>query len=158
MPSVLNDHLVSAEDIAEVLPSWQGIPVPLNHPMNDYGEPISANSPAVLAHTIGRFFNPRIEGDRLIGEVWLDTAKCERLGGEALATLRRMEAGEKIEISTAFYAKDLATQGLYKGARYIGQRVQLRPDHVALLPNSVGACSIAHGCGVHALHAHCAHL
>ena len=103
----------------------------------------------------GRFFNPRLDGDRLIGEVWLSVAKCEKLGGEALEILRRIEAGEKIEISTAFYAQDRAIQGLHKGARYIGQHVHLRPDHVALLPNSVGACSIAAGCGVNALHASC---
>ena len=55
---VLNDHLVSAEDIAEVLPSFQGIPIPLNHPMNHWGEPISANSPEVLAQTVRALLQP----------------------------------------------------------------------------------------------------
>ena len=152
---VLNQHLVAAEDIAEVLPSWQGLPVPLNHPMNDYGDPISANSPEVLETIVGRFFHPRFESEKLSGEVWLHTERCARFGGDALDMLQRIEAGTKMEISTAFYAKTLARQGLYKGTQYIGQLVQLRPDHVALLPNSIGACSLEHGCGVHALHAHC---
>src|SRR5690606_20175922 len=40
-----------------------------------------------------------------------------------------------------------AVVGELNGKPYTAKQVNLRPDHVALLPGEVGACSIADGCG-----------
>jgi hypothetical protein len=40
-------------------------------------------------------------------------------------------------------------KGTYKGAAYDGKWTSIDPDHLALLPESVGACSIEMGCGTH---------
>ncbi len=153
LEGVLNEYLIPLEEIAAVVQSWQGVPVPINHPTNQYGDHISANAPAVLEQCIGRFFHPRLDGSRLIGEVWIDIDKCERLGEEALECLRRLEAGESLECSTAFWSETTMEPGVFNTTPYIGVHRQVRPDHLALLPHGVGACSIADGCGVRACQA-----
>jgi hypothetical protein len=142
---VLNSYLVPAEEIAAFVESWNGIPLPIGHPRNRYGDSVSANSPAMIEASVGRFFNARMDGNRLVGELWLDIEKCESLGGDAQECLRRLEAGERLEVSTAFWAEDINVQGIFNGSRYVGIRTKLRPDHLALLPNDVGACSWGDG-------------
>lgn len=144
---VLNDYFVPAEEISAFVESWNGIPLPVNHPTNARGEYISANSPIVIEQSIGRFFNARMDGNRLVGELWIDVEKCNRLGGDAAECLRRLEAGERLEVSTAFWSEDIQVQGVYNGSRYVGIHTKLRPDHLALLPHTIGACDWHMGCG-----------
>ena len=152
---VLNQFYVPAAEIAAFVQSWDGLAVPIHHPTNAYGEPVSVNSPTQLAQSIGRFFNARWDGERLTGEVWLNVDKCERLGGEAMEVLQRIEAGEPMECSTAFYAETDQTPGTWNNMAYLGTHRHLRPDHLAILPNAIGACSLEHGCGLRALHCAC---
>lgn len=144
---VVNGELVTAEELSAFVAAWNGRPVPLRHPQDANG-PISANSPSVIeGSVVGQVFNMAMDGDRLRGELWLDVAKCERLGGDALATLRRLERGEVVEVSTAYFCDIETTAGEFKGQAYTGIQRNLRPDHVALLPDEIGACSVADGCG-----------
>lgn len=146
--AVLNEYFVPAEEIAAFVDAWNGIPLPIGHPRNAYGEYISAQSPALLSQSIGQFFHARMDGTRLIGEVWLDMEKCHRLGGDAVECVRRILVGEPLEVSTAFFPETDMVSGTYQGQPYQGIHRHLRPDHLALLPDSVGACSVAMGCGV----------
>jgi len=145
---VVNGELITAEELSAFAQAWDGRPVPLRHPLANDGTPISANSPGVIeGQVVGQIFNMRADGDRLVGEMWLDVAKCERLGGDALATLRRLEAGEVVEVSTGYFCEIEQTPGVFNGQEYTGIQRNLRPDHVALLPDEIGACSVADGCG-----------
>lgn len=146
---VVNGELVTADELTAFAAAWNGRPVPLRHPQDAAGQFISANSPEVIAASvIGQVFEMHVEGDRLLGEMWLDVEKCERLGGDALRALQRLEAGEVIEVSTAYFCDQESAEGVFDGKRYAAVQHHLRPDHVALLPDEVGACSIADGCGV----------
>ena len=150
---VLNQFLVPEEEIAAFVHAWDGLAVPLGHPTNDYGDYISVNSPELLEKSLGRFFHARMDGHKLLGELWLDIAKCEMSGGDAIECLRRLEAGENLEVSTAFYSEAIMDHGIYNGVQYTGIHRHLRPDHLALLPNDIGACSWADGCGAPRAHA-----
>ena len=151
--AVLNEYFIPAEEIAACLPSWSDLPLPIGHPQNDYGEYISGKSPAMVAQSVGRFFAPAMDGPRLVGEAWLDIEKCQRLGGDAAEVLRRVEANEIVEVSTAFYPHTALQQGLFNGTAYRGVHRNLRPDHLALLPNGIGACHAGMGCGIRAAQA-----
>jgi hypothetical protein len=145
---VVNGELVTVDELAAFAAAWNGRPVPLRHPQDAAGQFVSANSPEVIeASVIGQVFEMHVEGDRLLGEVWLDVEKCERLGGDALRALQRLEAGGVIEVSTAYFCDFEPTNGVFNGRQYTAVQRNLRPDHVALLPDEVGACSIADGCG-----------
>jgi hypothetical protein len=144
---VLNDYLVPAEEISRFVDAWNGIPLPLGHPrVNDLA--VSANTPEYVEQSLGRFWNARFEHDRLQGELWVDVERCTRLGGDALAVLERLRAGQPLEVSTAYWAYPPDdTAGIHNGRAYIGIHRNLRPDHLALLPNDVGACCWSDGCG-----------
>jgi 2'-5' RNA ligase len=144
---VVNGELVTADELSAFVAAWNGRPVPLRHPQDASG-PISANSPSVIEGcVVGQVFKMAMDGDRLRGEMWLDVAKCERLGGDALTTLQRLEQGEVVEVSTAYFCDIEQAAGEFKGQAYTGIQRNLRPDHVALLPDEIGACSVAKGCG-----------
>ena len=147
MEEVLNGEFCPADEIGRYIDSWNGIPLPLDHPM-DRGMPISANQPHLIqTRSLGRFFNARFDGRRLHGELWIDIEKANSLGGDALTVLQRLENGEPLEVSTAYFRDLEPGEGEYGGQPYNGIQRNLRPDHLALLPNGVGAASWEHGAG-----------
>ena len=95
------------------------MPLPIGHPQNEYGDYMSGKSPAMVAQSVGRFFSPTMDGARLVGEAWLDIEKCQRLGGDAAEVLRRVEANEIVEVSTAFLPQRMQ-QGVFNGTPYWG--------------------------------------
>lgn len=144
---VLNGELVPTDEIGKFPEAWNGIPVPLGHP-TQRGAFISANSPEIVeSQCVGRFWNARMDGDKLIGELWLDIEKAKGMGGDALKALERLENGEPTEVSTAYFRELEANRGTFNGEGYVGIARNLRPDHVALLLNQPGACSWKDGCG-----------
>lgn len=145
---VVNGFLVEPEELSHFADAWNGRPIPIRHPKQD-GEYISANLPEVIERqVVGQFFNAHIaDGEKLAGELWLDIAKCEALGGDALATLHRLQAGKPVEVSTAYFCDVNPSIGNHNGQTYTGIQRNLRPDHLALLPDEIGACSWKDGCG-----------
>jgi len=146
---VLNGELVPAAELADFAERWNGRPVPIRHPRDAAGNYIIANDPQVVeSSVVGSFYNTEFTNDRLRGEMWLDVAKIERLGGDALDVLSRLEAGETIEVSTGYFALQVDDDaGIFNGQPYSAIQRNLVPDHIALLPDEIGACSVAHGCG-----------
>lgn len=142
---VLNGYLVPNEEIEKFVTAWEGVPVPVHHPQIN-GQHVSANIPQVLAaRRVGRFHNVRAEGGKLKGEIWIDVNRANDKGFADV--IQAFEAGELMEVSTAYFADTDPQQGIFNGKRYAGIHRNLRPDHLALLPGDTGACSIADGCG-----------
>jgi hypothetical protein len=152
---VLNGGLVLNEAI--VPEDWNHVPVCVNHPADTTGMAVSARSPDVLSTCgMGHVFHARrgqgLRGGHavvsLVGDLWINLADAQRCGGEALQAVQMLEAQHSLEVSTAFYP-DVATQaGVFHGSQYTEVYTRLRPDHLALLPNAVGACSWDNGgCG-----------
>lgn len=129
---------------------WNGMPLTLQHPMDDRGQPTSANEPKVLERIkIGRGFNARWDaGTRKVRiDGWLDEAKLASVSPKLLA---RISAGEAIEVSTGVFTTEDGKPGEWNGEKFIATAHRLRGDHIALLPDGVGACSLADGCGIRA--------
>jgi hypothetical protein len=144
---VVNGELATAAEFGAFPEMWDGRPVVIGHP-KEGGHYISANSPTILQQTgVGYLFNTTLVGNALKSELWLDTAKMRTLGGKALTALTMLEAGEPLEVSTGYYSLLLPTPGTYDGVNYVGQQLDFKPDHLALLPGEIGACSWASGCG-----------
>lgn len=145
---VLNGALLTREEFGAFPAAWDGRPVPVLHP-EDSGEPISANSPRVLERTIGKLFQTHVEGDKLKAEAWIDVQKAQALGfGPMLETLEAGTPG--MEVSTGYFSDSEPAEGEFNGRPYTEIHRNIRPDHLALLPGEIGACSWADGCGVRA--------
>jgi hypothetical protein len=148
---VLNGGYVPGDEIRAC--HWDGIPLVINHPLAADGTPISANSPDVPP--VGRVFRTQYSAlqaqghtlTRAQAELWLDVAQVEALGGEALQAMQMLETQTPLEVSTAFFSDAEPTRGSFLGVRYNEIHHNLRADHLALLPNSIGACNWQNGCG-----------
>lgn len=127
--------------------SWNGIPLPVMHP-KDGDNYVSANSPQIIdEQSVGRLFNVKYEADkvRLVGELWIDVLKAQKISP---AVLDAAQQGNKLEVSTSMYSAGDGTAGEWHGEAYLESLVEFRPDHLALLPGAVGACSVDDGCGM----------
>lgn len=142
---VLNDALILSEEFGAFPDAWNGIPVPVLHP-EEHGQSISANRPDIVdRNTIGRVYNTHVDGKKLKAELWINKKKAEKLGhGDVVKAL---EAGFVMEVSTGYFAEDEAKEGEYNGRPYNHIHRGIRPDHLALLPTQIGACSVKDGCG-----------
>lgn len=126
---------------------WEGKPVTIGHPIED-GQWESAGTLAQQQKRgIGTFQNARFSAGKLKGEVWIDIALAEtkELGREIL---RRLENQQMIEVSTGYWATVAKQSGSFNNVSYNSVQLDLTPDHLALLPNAVGKCSLQDGCGI----------
>ncbi len=144
---VLNGEFVPADEVAKYADAWNGRPVPLGHPKQG-GQAISANSMDLWDEAPAMFWGATVDGDALKGEIWVDIAKAEKVGGQATQLLQRLRNNEAIDVSTGYFRDFIESPGTHDGKAYTGIARNLRPDHIAILLNETGACSWADGCGV----------
>lgn len=142
---VLNGVFYSKEEIKTFSQSWNGVPVPVAHPKKS-GIHVSANSPEFEETVnIGKFFNVNYSEGKLKGEIWINIEKATRLGFEDI--INHFDNGEMMEVSTGLFSETEKQPGIYNNNAYDFVAKNIRPDHLALLPNETGACSIEDGCG-----------
>lgn len=148
---MLRETVVNGAFVArnELKPNeWNGVPVTIHHPQDDNGNFISAASDEILdQYGVGVIQNAALEGDKLRAEACIDVERCEELAPGLVAALL---ASEPCDVSTGYFAKSTKRAGVYGAKKYETTHHNLRPDHLALLPGDVGACSWADGCGVRA--------
>lgn len=151
LPSVLltegvhNGFYYPPSELAKHPSAWSGRPIPIQHPLSD-GNPVTCNSPDLLLGdgSVGYTFNTRYEDGKLKGELWIDKQKISKVDPH---TFRHLQAGLPIEISTGLWSDEEESPGVWNGEEYTAVIKGMKPDHVAILPGAVGACSWADGCG-----------
>jgi hypothetical protein len=135
----------SIAELGKFPESWNGIPVVIYHPEED-GLAVSANSPDVIDKmTVGRVYNTSVEGKKLKAEVWLDEDKLNNVSSK---TLDEINDTKEVEVSLGMFTENEDAEGEYEGEVYTKIAHNHRPDHLAILPDQVGACSCADGCGL----------
>lgn len=149
VPGVLNGDLVTIESVANTYQAWNGRPVVVDHPYSINGQSISANDPTVLSQSgIGYVWNADIDEGKLRVQVWIDVDKARKIGGDAQRVLDMVKNGEPLEVSTGYWASLRPMQGVYNGESYSAITELIIPDHLAMLPNAIGACNWGDGCGI----------
>jgi len=153
---VLNGDYLDYSEIQSSVTGWNGRPITAppepdasGHPRDD-GEFVSANSPDVREEmTIGEVLAVHADDDEraLKGEAWLSIESAKAVGDLAVETLRRIARGEQVEVSTGYFRRLTQSSGTHNGEEYENTQHDLMPDHLAMLPNEVGACSWEDGCG-----------
>lgn len=142
-------ELVLAAELQTAPGGWNGEPVTWDHPVVA-GKRVSANVPTVLeSYQVGQIFNAHVEDKKLKMEAWIDVQRAAEMGGEALALLERIKAGDAIEVSVGAFVVAEARTGIHtNGKRYSAVWTEIVPDHLAMLPaGATGACSNEMGCG-----------
>lgn len=136
-------------DILEAyVETWNGIPLPVSHPVATDGTPLSANDPKIQQQqNVGRLYGVYYDSPnrQIRGEIWIDADKANRVCPDLVSLIR---TGGRLEVSTGMYFITDNTPGEWNGEQHIGTVIDMRPDHLALLLSGEGACSWADGCGV----------
>lgn len=154
--------LYPAAESAKNPAAWDGMPLVYWHPVKD-GRHVSAlANPDVLAsHGVGELRNTAYNHNSgLESEAWFDVERV-RAADRRFGTrvLNQLEAGQPIEVSTGLFTDNEPAprnavfngrdrQGRPFSTPYTWVARNYRPDHLAVLPDQRGACSIDHGCGI----------
>lgn len=137
--------LYVAEELRASAQLWNGRPIVVYHPMLN-GRGVSAADPIIVnQQKIGTVFNARFAGSRLIAEAWIDQERVQHVDNRVLQTILN---DQQMEISTGLYFAVDGEGGTWNGEAYHAIARNYQPDHLAILPDLVGACSIADGCGL----------
>lgn len=134
-------------EVANSVNEWQDVPIVVRHPTRN-GQNISVHDADVLNRSgIGVVRNPTMRNRRLVAEGWFDIDKTRRVDRRVHDALVK---GQPIELSTGLYTDNVpAGNGAnWRGREYTAVARNYKADHLAILPDEVGACSIKDGCGV----------
>lgn len=118
---------------------WNGIPVVINHP-TAYGAYVSVNfNDETKSKIIGYVQNAKWVGvsNSLKAEIHVN------LSNPNLPSLQQIK-----EVSIGVFSSEVEETGIFNKQTYESIITEYEPDHLALLPNDVGACSWADGCGI----------
>lgn len=132
------------EEIEKSVAAWNYKPVVIDHPRLN-GENVSACRPEVLnSRKIGVLLGTRFEDNKLKADVWVERQRALQIEPRVVDAVR---GGRMMELSTGLYLDIEEARGVWNGEQYDGIARNYRPDHLALLPDGVGAASIADGAG-----------
>jgi hypothetical protein len=136
----------SEEELGKNFEAWNHIPIVVNHPEVNGGH-VTARDPDVLnAQGIGVLLHTKSNG-KLTAEGWFDISRTALIDNRILDSL---EDNQTIELSTGLYTDNFPNEekATFNGESYDYVARNYRPDHLAILPDNKGACSVQDGCGV----------
>ena len=110
------------------------------------GIPVSANDPEILEQCgIGNVFDTFVDGTKLKAKAWIDELKLQEI---SVDLYNKIVEGEELEVSVGVFTDNEDVEGIWQDEKYTKIARNHRPDHLAILPESIGACSLADGCGL----------
>jgi hypothetical protein len=135
-------------EIARNYRDWDGIPITNYHPFDPItGEHLSAQSPGVLDRQgLGTIRNSVYRG-KLCHEGWFNEEVTQYKSPEVYNALIN---SQPMEISTGLFTENepAPSGSTFNGRSYTHIARNYKPDHMAILPDQVGACSVRDGCGL----------
>jgi len=133
-----------AEELGKTPAVWNYKPVVVYHPQRN-GEGCSACDPDIITNRkVGLIMNAVFSEGKLKAEAWLDIERAKVVDNRILDAIEKKEV---MELSTGVFTDNEATEGKWNGESYSYIARNYRPDHLALLPDMKGACSIQDGAG-----------
>uniref|UniRef100_A0A6M3IXL0 DUF2213 domain-containing protein n=2 Tax=viral metagenome TaxID=1070528 RepID=A0A6M3IXL0_9ZZZZ len=130
-----------ASELSKTPVVWNHKPIVVYHP----AEGQSACDPDIISNRkVGVIMNAGFVDGKVKAEAWLNKNRISVVDpriGEAVENQTMME------LSTGLFTDNEPTEGVFNGKAYTAIARNYRPDHLALLPDLIGACSIADGAG-----------
>lgn len=135
--------LYTADELSKTPQSWNHKPVIVYHHSKDG----TACNPEILSsHKIGVIMNTKWDAKkkRLVAEAWLEPDRVKEVDNRVWEAIQNKEM---LELSTGLFTDNEMVEGEFNGTPYIAIARNYRPDHLAVLPDQKGACSIEDGAG-----------
>lgn len=132
----------SLEELAKTPKQWNMKPIVVEHPFR--GD-TATDLEVYKKQAVGMIMNTHFVDGKLKAEAWID----EELAQEKCPTLLdHIEHRLPMEISTGLFSEMLMESGTWHGEEYKAKIVNIRADHLAILPSKQGACSLSDGAGL----------
>lgn len=132
----------SSNELKESVNTWNGRPVALNHP----DQKDTCNSPETFdKQWVGYVFNTRYDDQSrsLKADLWIDNNRGKFI-------TKRVKNGEHIDVSIGAFGDLIPPRSSAPDVNYDYSMSNIVGDHLAVLPDGVGACSWKDGCGIRA--------
>jgi hypothetical protein len=124
---------------------WNHKPIVVYHPEIN-GKGVSACDPVVINNRkIGLILNARYERNKLRCDAYIDLERVKDVDERVYDAICN---GEMMEVSTGMFSDLEKVSGEDNGKKFIGTVKNIKPDHLAILPDKKGACSLADGAGL----------
>jgi hypothetical protein len=136
--------LYTEEELSETASTWNNYPVVVNHPTNNKGGFISAEG-LDESQIVGTIQNSRMENNKLKADLRINPTNLQPISPE---TLQAINDNTPLDVSIGVFSDDEVVDGEFNNEQYRAIAHNLKPDHLALLPNESGACSWDDGCGI----------
>lgn len=129
---------------------WNHKPLVVYHPKDAHGTHNSAADAKIMeSHGIGFVLNARYDTKGGKGrwpvEVWADKEQTKKVDKRVYNALKD---GKKMEVSTGLHLTVKKRKGTWDGQKYSMVALNYVPDHLAVLPDEEGACSVKKGAGL----------
>lgn len=137
--------LYRKQELSRNVQAWEMKPITVGHPVDAFGTPVWAKdlSPNERRQ-VGVVRNAVFRG-KLRAEAWIDRVRADaedpRIG-------QAIDNGQMVEISTGLGVAQCGGPGSFDGQEYNAVATNHQPDHLAILLDHQGACSIRAGCGL----------
>lgn len=136
------------EHIEASVSKWDHIPISLGHPKSENEYLTLRSNPSPKTPIVGFLRNPRINNTALEGDAWFHIESVKKISPDLYDKLVNKRP---IEVSTGLVAKlfKAPANSIHNGEEYTEMVGDYQPDHLAVLLDTPGACSLKHGCGIH---------
>ncbi|MDR2116772.1 MAG: DUF2213 domain-containing protein [Planctomycetaceae bacterium] len=132
----------SKDELSKTPKMWNMKPILVYHPK--HGD-TATDLRIYKSQAIGMIMGTQWKNNKLKAEAWIDKEKAKKIDPEVL---EHIERGEPMEVSTGLFADCVLDEGEWNGEHYDAVAQNIRADHLAVLPNKDGACSIDDGAGL----------
>lgn len=135
------------DELGKTPESWDHKPIVVYHPEVN-GKGVSACSPDVInTRKVGLMMNTKWDrkNKRLKSEAWIDAARANTVDERVMEGIN---TNTVMEVSTGVNIDQELTEGEWNGEEYDAIARNYRPDHLAILPDQIGACSTKDGAGL----------
>ena len=137
------------QEITKSVASWNHKPLTVGHPKKGEQFVSGCLPESIEGFGVGMILNTawNSKTKKLRAEAWFDEQRLDVVpGGNAIkAALTKQEP---MEVSTGLFVDKELTSGQFNGKEFSGKARNFRPDHLAVIVNGVGACSIKDGAGL----------
>jgi hypothetical protein len=140
--------LYTRREMSKNVSTWNMKPIVVDHPTDGFGEAVSACSREIVENQgVGLMMNTEFD-DRIKTEAWFEDSRIYGPSAIEPRIGQAIDRKQPLEVSTGVFVEDDYSPGTYQGKEYSYIARNLRADHLAVLLDREGACSIREGCGL----------
>lgn len=132
----------SPEELAKTPKQWNMKPIVVEHPFR--GD-TATDLEVYKKQAVGMIMNTHYVDGKLKAEAWIDEERAQEKCPELI---QHIEHRLPMEVSTGLFSELVMESGTWHGEEYKGKIINIRADHLAILPKKQGACSLSDGAGL----------